>query len=80
MKGVCLTFALTYLTGQPIGRSRWGSDLKPENMKLWKDWWAKEGKTFKVRAEKLNATWVPEYPVLTKERAARCPEEFAKGE
>lgn len=80
LKGVCLTFALTYLTGQPIGRSRWGADLKPENKKLWNDWWAKEGKTFKVPAEKPNATWVPEYPILTKEWAGRCREEFAKGE
>ena len=65
LKGVYLTFALTYLTGQPIGRSRWGADLKPENSKLWKDWWAKEGKTFKVPARKPAATWVPEYPILT---------------
>jgi Carbohydrate family 9 binding domain-like len=80
LKGVCLTFALTYLTGQPIGRSREGADLQPENKKLWKDWWAKEGKTFKVPSEKPNATWVPAYPILTVGWAARCREEFARGE
>lgn len=80
LKGVCLTFALTYLTGQPIGRSREGADLKPENKKLWKDWWAKDGKTFKVPATKPNASWVPEYPNFTKEWAARCREKFARGE
>lgn len=80
LKGVCMTFALTYLTGQPIGRSRWGADLQPENNKLWKEWWAKEGKTFKVPAKKPNASWVPSYPILTEEWAARCREEFAGGE
>jgi hypothetical protein len=80
LKGVCLTFALTYLTGQPIGRSRWGSDLQPENKKLWTDWWVKEGQTFKVPTKKPNASWVPSYPLLTEEWAARCREEFATGE
>jgi hypothetical protein len=80
LKGVCLTFALTYLTGQPIGRSRWGADLKPENKKLWKAWWAKKGEIFKVPAQKPAATWVPAYPILSEEWAARCREEFARGE
>src|SRR5262249_2767144 len=80
LKGVCFSFALSYLTGQPIGRSREGADLRPENKKLWKEWWSKEGKAFKVRAEKPNATWVPSYPILTEEWAARCREEFARGE
>jgi len=80
LKGVFLTFPLTYLTGQPIGRTRWGADLQPENKKLWKDWWAKEGETFKVPAKKLAATWVPAYPILTEECAARCRAEFARGE
>jgi len=79
MKGVCMTFALTYLTGQPIGRSRYGADREPGNKKLWKDWWAKEGKNFKVPATKPNDSWVPEYPVLTDEWAARCRREFAAG-
>ncbi len=80
LKGVCLTFSLTYLTGQPIGRSRWGADLHPENKKLWEDWWAKVGKTFKVPAQKPNATWAPSYPVLSQGWAAKCRKEFVKSE
>lgn len=79
-RGVCLNFALAYLTGQQIGRSREGVDLKAENKGLWKDWWAKHGKTFKVRVEKPNASWVPVYPILTETWAVRCREEFSKGE
>lgn len=80
LKGVCLTFALTYLTGQPIGRSREGADLEPGNGKLWKDWWAREGKTFKVPAKKPAESWVPLYPILTEKWAARCRKEFSKEE
>jgi hypothetical protein len=34
---VCLTFALTYLTGEPISRDRECADYNPENRKLWQD-------------------------------------------
>jgi predicted secreted protein len=59
---VCFTFALTYLTGQPIGRSRWGSDCDPGNKALWSKWWREHAGGFSVPAEKPNATWVPSYP------------------
>jgi hypothetical protein len=61
MKVVCFTFALTYLTGQTIGRSRCGADCDPANRALWQQWWREQGETFVVPAEKPNATWVPSY-------------------
>lgn len=62
LKIICFTYALTYLTGVPIGRTRWGADLKPENRRLWREWWKREEGSFTPPAEKPNATWVPEYP------------------
>lgn len=62
MKTICFTFALTYLTGEPIGRSRWGADRNPKNRKLWQEWWRQNHASFVVPAEKPNATWVPSYP------------------
>lgn len=79
LKVVCMTYALTYLTGQPIGRSRYGADGRPENHKLWQAWWAKSKQSFKVPLTKSNASWVPSYPVLTKEWASNVKEEFANG-
>ena len=61
LKIVCFTHALTYLTCEPIGRSRLGSDLNPMNKQLWEDWWRRHKATFKVSAKPL-ATWVPGYP------------------
>jgi hypothetical protein len=74
---VCLTFALTYLTGEPIGRSRWGTDCDPRNHKLWQEWWATSKKAFKVPNAKPNATWVPSYPILTENWATRVRDQFA---
>jgi hypothetical protein len=77
MMHVCMNFALAYLTGQSIGRSRTGADLKPENRKLWEEWWAKEKTNFKVPQTKPNASWVPMYPVLSEKWARSCRERFA---
>lgn len=78
LKVVCMTFALTYLTGEPIGRSRWGTDYDPENRKRWQEWWGKSKDTFKVPTVKPNATWVPSYPILSERWAKSVREEFAK--
>jgi hypothetical protein len=78
LKVVCLTFALTYLTGEPIGRSRWGTDCDPENLKRWQEWWDKSKDTFKVPKQKPNATWVPSYPLLSEQWAQLVRQEFAK--
>jgi hypothetical protein len=78
LKVVCLTFALTYLTGQPIGRSRWGTDCEPENRKRWQEWWDKAKRTFKVPKEKPNATWVPSYPILSERWAQFVRQEFTQ--
>lgn len=59
---VLFTHALTYLTSEPIGRSRWGCDLNPENKRLWREWWAENQHTFWVSEVKPAATWVPRYP------------------
>lgn len=66
-KIMCFTYALTFLTGEPIGRTRLGADLKPENKRLWSDWWKRQGGKFKVPREKPNETWVPWYPTKTSE-------------
>jgi len=60
---LCFNFALCYLTGQQIGRDRDGCSFNPEDHKLWKSWWTKVGKTFKVPREKPKASWVPAYQV-----------------
>jgi hypothetical protein len=60
---VYYSFALPYLTCEPIGRSREGADLNPENKKLWQAWWKENAATFKVSAEKPNMTWLPGYPI-----------------
>src|SRR5205807_9903809 len=78
LKVVCMTFALTYLTGEPIGRSRWGTDCDPKNRKLWQEWWARSKKVFKVPNVKPNATWVPSYPILSEKWATTVKEQFAK--
>jgi len=61
-KVVCWTFAVTYLTGQEIGRSREGTDFDREYKPVWEEWWKAHGTTFKVSPSKPNATWVPTYP------------------
>jgi hypothetical protein len=62
MKVTCFTHALTYLTAQPIGRSRYGADCEPNNRKLWQRWWRENEGSFVVPVEKPLATWVPAYP------------------
>jgi hypothetical protein len=73
---VFMTFALTYLTNQPIGRSRGGADCKPENRNLWKAWWSEARLRFKVPKEKTNASWVPSYPWLSQEGAENARKQF----
>lgn len=76
VRRVCFTFALTYLTGTPIGRSRWGTDFGGGMQIQWRDWWAKSKGDFRVSARKPNHTWVPGYPQLTEEWAAFVRQEF----
>ncbi len=61
-KVVCFTAALTYLTAQPIGRSRYGADGDPGNWLRWRWWWKTRGCLLDVPAEKPGETWVPDYP------------------
>jgi HEAT repeat protein len=58
----CLTAALTYLTGQVIGRDREGTDYDPENGRLWREWWARARDTFRVPNPRPYATCYPNYP------------------
>jgi hypothetical protein len=62
LRVICFGFALSYLTGQSIGRSREGADFNPSNRELWRAWWERDGPTFVVPATKPNASWVPNYP------------------
>jgi hypothetical protein len=62
LKLICFSFALTYLTGEPIGRSRIGYDFDTGNKRKWEEWWNKNKGTFVVPTKKPNATWMPLYP------------------
>jgi hypothetical protein len=62
MRTICFTFALTYLTAQPIGRSRWGADCNPCNRDLWQTWWQENRAKVTIPAVRPNASWVPHYP------------------
>ena len=73
LKIVCFTHALTYLTSESIGRSRWGTNCSPKNKKLWQQWWAKHYKTFFVSVEKPRATWVPGYPSFDRQPTPISP-------
>jgi hypothetical protein len=75
---VCFSYALCWLTGQAIDRSRYGTDLKPNDAEKWKDWWTANRENFCVPAAKPYATWVPHYPVLTEEHIARIKKMFAE--
>jgi hypothetical protein len=61
-KMVCFSFALSYLTGQKIDRTRRGTIIDAGNARKWQDWWGAAKGTFRVPAAKPNATWVPMYP------------------
>jgi hypothetical protein len=78
-KMVCFSFALSYLTGQEMDRTRWGTTVSEENAGRWRAWWANARSTFRVLAKKPNASWVPIYPVLTEKWAVRVRKEFAEG-
>jgi HEAT repeat protein len=77
LKIICFTYALTYLTGQPIGRSRWGTDCNPDNPQLWEEWWSRARKTFRVPTEKYNASCFPHYPDLSESRMKKARGMFA---
>jgi HEAT repeat protein len=76
-KIVFFTYALTYLTGEPIGRSSDGADCHPNNKRLWKEWWRLAEQDFRVTADKLYATWVPAYPALNRRDVERLRKKFA---
>jgi hypothetical protein len=75
---VCLSFALSHLTAESIGRSREGANGSSANRDLWRRWWAQTRDTFKVPAEKPNASWVPHYPNLSDGWAKWARDRFAK--
>jgi hypothetical protein len=70
-KMVCFSFALSYLTGQQIDRSREGTTIDTDNARQWWDWWTKAASTFRVPVEKPNGSWVPQFPSGTAEGAQR---------
>src|SRR5262249_33599393 len=67
---VCFSYALCWLTGQSMDRSRYGTDLNPNDAEKWKAWWAANRDTFRVPAVIPYATWVPSYPVLAEDHIA----------
>jgi hypothetical protein len=74
---VCFSYALCWLTGQPIDRSRSGTDWDANNAEKWQTWWAANRATFRVPPVKPYATWVPRYPLLTDEHVDRIRSLFA---
>jgi hypothetical protein len=77
-KIVFFTHALTYLTGEPIGRTNGGADCHPNNKRLWKEWWRLAEQDFRETADKLDATWVPAYPALTRRDAELYRKRFTE--
>ena len=75
---VCFSFALYWLTGESVDRSRHGTDPDLNNAAKWEAWWAANRRTFRVPAVKPYATWVPSYPVLPPDRVARIRKMFAE--
>jgi hypothetical protein len=61
-KMVCFSFALSHLTGQQIDRTREGTTFDGGNARLWREWWARAGSTFRVSAAKPKGSWMPGYP------------------
>ena len=61
-KMVCFSFALSYLTGQQIDRTREGMTLDADNARLWREWWTRAGPTLRVPVEKPKGSWMPSYP------------------
>jgi hypothetical protein len=75
---VCFSYALCWLTGESIDRSRYGTDLKPNDAEKWQVWWAANRDTFRVPSVKPYATWVPNYPVLAEDHIARIRKMFGE--
>jgi hypothetical protein len=76
---VCFSYALCWLTGQPIDRNRAGTCWEETNAAKWEAWWATNKDTFRIPAVKPYSTWVPKYPVLADDHIARIRRMFAEG-
>jgi hypothetical protein len=61
-KMVCFSFALSYLTGECIDRTREGTTFNQDNARRWRDWWGTARPNFRVPAKKPRGSWVPHYP------------------
>lgn len=77
---VCFSFALCRLTGEPIDRTRAGTNWDDGNAGKWEAWWAANRTTFRVPAVKPNASWVPSYPELDAQDVARVRSAFVEGD
>ncbi|MDB5336689.1 MAG: repeat protein [Planctomycetaceae bacterium] len=60
-KHICFTYALTYLTAQPIGRDRTGTIFEEATQTAWQAWWKSRHESFVIPATKPRSTWVPSY-------------------
>ena len=58
MKELCFALALTCLTGEAIGMSRWGYTHSPENRELWKKWWEENRVRFSVPSVESRREWI----------------------
>lgn len=76
---VAYTNALCNLTGELIGRSRYGSDCEPKNKALWEKWWNTHPEAWKLSGGGANTTAAPSYPSLKQEDMDHARESFAKG-
>jgi hypothetical protein len=75
---VCFSYALCWLTGQAIDRSRDGTDWDERNAEKWEAWWVENQESFRVPPVKPYATWVPSYPLLSDDHVARIRSMFAE--
>jgi HEAT repeat protein len=62
LKLICFSYALTYLTHEPISRNRWGTDYTPGNRQKWQEWWARDHKVFWVCDGCGRAIYIPGNP------------------
>jgi hypothetical protein len=75
---VCFSYALCWLTGVPLDRSREGTDCRDGVAERWEAWWAENHETFRVPPVRPRASWVPSYPLLADHHIARIRSMFAQ--
>lgn len=75
---IAYTNALCHLTGELIGRSRYGSDCDPKNKALWEKWWNTCPDAWRLSGDGATTTAAPSYPCLKQEDIENARKNFAE--